>query len=174
MKVLTYYEIVDLARMIEDKGRVKRTAYEVRKKAKMGRSSSGDLSVNHRMENKEKHQGHQIGMDLVSQSAYKPPARQGTQGSSASQGYYSSGQMHATNPSCQTCGKSHIRQCHILIEACFRYGQSGHRIRDFPQLQRNVSQGSGQVAVPSQTTRNPSGMGSRSRGNGEWVTGSQA
>lgn len=45
----------------------------------------------------------------------------------------------------------------------------GHRIRDCPQLLRNVSQGSGQLAAPIQVTCNIAGTGNRGRANGDWV-----
>lgn len=160
MKVLTNYEVVDFAGKIMDRGhaREQRATYDIRKKAKMGESFSGDISTNHRVQNQGKQKGYQTGIDSVSLYAYKPPSRQSTQRSSISYRYYSSRQMYATIPSFQTCDKSHIEQCHVLIGECFQYGQLGHCIKYYPRPSRNVSKGFGQLDVPIQATHNTIGI----------------
>ncbi|KAG5587434.1 hypothetical protein H5410_047868, partial [Solanum commersonii] len=113
ISTMTYSEVDDLAREIEDKGREECATYGVRKKAKIGGSYSGDLGANHRTENQgRKQQGSQTGMDTVS----------------STQGHRNSGQMYATTPSCQTCGKSHVGQCRVVTGGCFRCG-TGNRGR---------------------------------------------
>ncbi|XP_070043222.1 uncharacterized protein [Nicotiana tomentosiformis] len=78
---------------------------------------------------------------------------------------------HATSDLlCQTCGRSHLGQCHVLTGECFRCGQLGHHFRDCPQPPRNFNQAFIQSVAPTQTTRNTSGAtgtGNRGRGAGD-------
>ncbi|WMV54710.1 hypothetical protein MTR67_048095 [Solanum verrucosum] len=164
MSTMTYLEAVDLARKIEDKGREEHAAYDVRKKAKIEGSYSGDLGANHKIGNQgRQQQGSQTGMDTLSQSTYKQHHIQGIQGRSSTQGYRNSGQMYATAPCCQTCGKSHVGQCCVVIGGCFWCGQLGHRIREWPLPLRNPTQTSAQIVAPTQTTHNGSGQGNAGR-----------
>ncbi|XP_075107193.1 uncharacterized protein LOC142180156 [Nicotiana tabacum] len=104
-----------------------------------------------------------------------PHYRQGNIGPLSS-GHHNSGQIYATTPVCQTCGRSHLGQCRILIGECFRCGQLGHHLRDCPRPLRNFNQDSIQSGVPTQTTRNTSGATStenRGRGAGDCATVNQ-
>nr|XP_009801880.1 PREDICTED: uncharacterized protein LOC104247537 [Nicotiana sylvestris] len=106
---------------------------------------------------------------MSSQSTYRLHYRQGNKGPSSS-GHRNSGQIYATTPVCQTCGRSHLGQCHVLTRECFWYGQLGHYLRDCPQPSRNFNQASIQSAAPTQTTRNTSGAtgtGNKGRGIGD-------
>nr|XP_009795248.1 PREDICTED: uncharacterized protein LOC104241971 [Nicotiana sylvestris] len=110
MKTLSYSDVVDLARKIENKGREERAASDLRNKAKTGGAFSGV---------------------------------------------------------CQTCGRSHLGQCHVLTGECFRCGQLRHHLRDCPQPPRNFNQAFIQSVAPTQTTRNTSGAtGTGNRGRG--------
>ncbi|XP_070005897.1 uncharacterized protein [Nicotiana sylvestris] len=93
---------------------------------------------------------------MSSQSTYRPHYRQGNRGPSSS-GHRNSGQIYATTPVCQTCGRSHLGQCRVLTGEFFRCGQLVHHLRDCPQPPRNFNQASIQSAAPTQTTRNTSG-----------------
>ncbi|OIT26817.1 hypothetical protein A4A49_56930, partial [Nicotiana attenuata] len=177
MKTLSYSDVVDLARKIENKGREERAASELRKKAKTRGAFSGGFSENRRAGNQgqQQQQGSQTGTHMSSQSTYRPHYRQGTRGSSASE-HRNSGQIYATTPVCQTCGRSHLGQCRVLTGECFRCGQLGHHLRDFPQPPRNFNQASIQSAAPTQTTHNTSGAtgtGNRGRGAGDRATVNQ-
>ncbi|XP_070032825.1 uncharacterized protein [Nicotiana tomentosiformis] len=83
-------------------------------------------------------------------------ALQGNRGPSSSE-HHNSGQIYATTPVCQTCGRSHLGQCRVLTGECFRCVQLGHHLRDCPQPPRNFNQASIQLAAPTQTTRNTLG-----------------
>ncbi|OIT34580.1 hypothetical protein A4A49_63848, partial [Nicotiana attenuata] len=176
MKTLSYSDVVDFARKIENKGRDERAASDLRKKAKTGGAFSGGLSENRRAGNQgQQQQGSQTGTHLSSQTIYRPHYRQGTREPPAS-GHRNSGQIYATTPVCQTCGTSHLGQCRVLTGECFRCGQLGHHLRDFPQPPRNFNQASIQSAAPTQTTRNTSGAtgtGNRGRGAGDRATVNQ-
>ncbi|OIT23529.1 hypothetical protein A4A49_64618, partial [Nicotiana attenuata] len=176
MKTLSYSDVVDLARKIENKGREERAASELRKKAKTGGAFSGGFSENRRAGNQgQQKQGSQTGTHMSSQSTYRPHYRQGNRAPSSS-GHRNSGQIYATTPVCQTCGRSHLGQCRVLTGECFRCGQLGHHLRDFPQPPRNFNQASIQSAAPTQTTRNTSGAtgtGNRGRGAGDRATVNQ-
>ncbi|XP_019226335.1 PREDICTED: uncharacterized protein LOC109207800 [Nicotiana attenuata] len=140
MKTLSYSDVVDLARKIENKGHEERAASELRKKAKTRGAFSGGFSENRRAGN------------------------QGQQHKQASE-HRNSGQIYATTPVCQTCGRSHLGQCRVLTGECFRCGQLGHHLRDCHQPSRNFNQASIQLAAPTQTTRNTSGAtGTGNRG----------
>ncbi|OIT31550.1 hypothetical protein A4A49_65738, partial [Nicotiana attenuata] len=168
MKTLSYSDIVDLTRKIENKEREERAASELRKKAKTGGAFSGGFSENRRAVNQgqQQQQGSQTGTHMSSQSTYRPHYRQGNRGPSSS-GHRNSGQIYATTPVCQTCGRSHLGQCRVLTGECFRCGQLGHHLRDFPQPLRNFNQASIQSVAPTQTTRNTSGAtGTGNRGRG--------
>uniref|UniRef100_A0A1U7WHU4 Uncharacterized protein LOC104226524 n=1 Tax=Nicotiana sylvestris TaxID=4096 RepID=A0A1U7WHU4_NICSY len=158
MKTLSYSDVVNLARKIENKGREERAASDLRKKAKIGGAFSGGFSENRRAGNQgqQQQQGSQTGTHMSSQSTYKPHYRQGNRGPSSS-GHRNSGQIYATTPVCQTCGRSHLGQCRVLTGECFWCVQLGHHLRDFPQPSRNFNQTSIQSAAPTQTTRNTSG-----------------
>ncbi|XP_070008554.1 uncharacterized protein [Nicotiana sylvestris] len=147
MKTLSYSDVVDLARKIENKGHDERAASDLRNQG-------------------QQQQGSQTGTHLSSQSIYIPHYRQGTRGPSAS-GHRNSGQIYAITPACQTCGRSHLGQCHVLTRECFRCGQLGHHLRDCPQPPRSFNQASIKSSAPIQTTRNTSGAtstGNRGRG----------
>nr|XP_009804611.1 PREDICTED: uncharacterized protein LOC104249812 [Nicotiana sylvestris] len=112
---------------------------------------------------------------MSSQSTYRPHYRQGNWGPSSS-GHRNSGQIYATTPVCQTCGRSHLGQCRVLTGECFRCGQLGHHLSDCPQPPRNFNQASIQSTAPTQTTRNTSGatgIGNRGRGAGDRATVNQ-
>ncbi|XP_075112245.1 uncharacterized protein LOC142182153 [Nicotiana tabacum] len=181
MKTLSYFDVVDLARKIENKGREERAASDLHKKAKIGGDFSGGFSENRRAGNQgqqqqqQQQQGSQIGTHMSSQSIYRPHYRQGNRGPSFA-GHHNSGQIYATTPVCQTCGRSHLGQCHVLTRECFRCGQLGHHLRDCPQPPRNFNQASIQSVAPTQTTRNTSGAigtGDRGRGAGNRATVNQ-
>nr|XP_033515208.1 uncharacterized protein LOC117279729 [Nicotiana tomentosiformis] len=142
MKTLSYIDAVDLARKIENKGRDERAASELRKKAKTRGSFNGDFCEN----------------------------RRGTRGPSSSSGHRNSGQIYATAPVCQTCGRSYLVQYSVLTGECFRCGQLGHNLRDCPQSPRNFNQASTQSVAPTHTTRNTlgsTGTGNKGRGAGD-------
>ncbi|XP_070016384.1 uncharacterized protein [Nicotiana sylvestris] len=171
MKTLSYSDVVDLARKIENKGREERATSDLRKKAKTGGAFSGGFSENRRAGNQgqQQQQGSQTWIHMSSQSTYKPHYKQGNRGPSSS-GHRNSGQIYATTPVCQTCGKSHLGQCRVLTGECFRCGQLGHHLRDCPQPPRNFNQASIQSAAPTQTIRNTSGAtgtGNKGRGAGD-------
>ncbi|OIT19846.1 hypothetical protein A4A49_63559, partial [Nicotiana attenuata] len=176
MKTLSYTDAVDLARKIENKGRDERAASDLRKKAKIGGSFSGGFSENRRAGNQgQQPQGSQTGTHLSSQCTYRPHYRQGNKGTSFS-GHRNFGQIYATTPVCQTCGRSHLGQCRVLTGECFQYGQLGHHLRDFPQPPRNFNQASIQSVAPTQTNRNTLGAtstGNRGRGAGDRATVNQ-
>nr|XP_009761937.1 PREDICTED: uncharacterized protein LOC104214042 [Nicotiana sylvestris] len=68
---------------------------------------------------------------------------------------------------CKTCGRSHLGQCRVLSGECFRCGQLGHHLRDFPQPLSNFNQAFIQSAAPTQTTRTTLGaIGTGNRGRG--------
>ncbi|KAF3624689.1 hypothetical protein FXO37_31248 [Capsicum annuum] len=79
MKVLAYYEAVDFARKLEEKGGAERAVYDVHKKAMMGVSFSGDFSANHRAGFRENSRAIRQGHIRFTVCACKPPPRQGTQ-----------------------------------------------------------------------------------------------
>ncbi|OIT08975.1 hypothetical protein A4A49_60250, partial [Nicotiana attenuata] len=179
MKTLSYSDIVDLARKIENKGREERAASDLRKKAKTGGAFSGGFSENRRAGNQgqqqQQQQGSQTGTRMSLQSTYRPYYKQGNRGSSSS-GHHNSGKIYATTPVCQTCGRSHLGQCRVLIGECFRFGQLGHHLRECPHPPRNFNQASIQSAAPTQTTRNTlgaTGTGNRGRGTGDRATMNQ-
>ncbi|XP_070044928.1 uncharacterized protein [Nicotiana tomentosiformis] len=67
MKTLSYFDVVNLARKIETKGREERAASNLRKKAKTGGSFSGGFSENRRAGNQgQQQQGSQTGTHLSS------------------------------------------------------------------------------------------------------------
>ncbi|XP_070018211.1 uncharacterized protein [Nicotiana sylvestris] len=108
MKTLSYSDVVDLARKIENKGLEERATSDLRKKAKTGGAFSGGFSENRRAGNQgqqqqQQQQGSQTGTHMSSQSTYRPHYRQGNRGPSSS-GHCNSGQIYATTPVCQTCG----------------------------------------------------------------------
>ncbi|XP_075087830.1 uncharacterized protein LOC107823350 [Nicotiana tabacum] len=153
MKTLSYSDALDFDIKIENKGRDERATSDLRNQ-------------------RQQQQGSQTGTHLSSQSTYRPHYRQGTRGPSSS-GHRNSGQIYATILVCQTCGRSHLGQCHFLTGECFRCVQLGHHLRDCPQPPRNFNQASIQSAAPTQTTRNTSGAtgtGNRDRGAGDRVT----
>lgn len=78
--------------------------------------------------------------------------------------------MYATTPSCQTCGRPYLGQYRVLTGECFRCGQLGHHLRDYPQTQKNSSQVSVQLATPTQATRNTSSIGNKGQGVGDRAT----
>ncbi|OIT35692.1 hypothetical protein A4A49_55656, partial [Nicotiana attenuata] len=171
MKTLSYSDVVDLARKIENKGRDERATSDLRKKDMIGGAFSGGFSENRRAGNQgqQQQQGSQTGTHMSSKCTYRPHYRQGNMGPSSS-GHCNSGQIYATTPVCQTCGRSHLGQCRVLTGECFRCGQLGHHLRNFPQPPRNFNQASIQSAAPTQTTRNTSGAtgtGNRGRGDGD-------
>ncbi|XP_009802729.1 uncharacterized protein [Nicotiana sylvestris] len=177
MKTLSYSDVVNLARKIENKGRDERTASDLRKKAKIGETFSGNFSENRRAGNQgqKQQQGYQIGTHMSSQSTYRPHYRQGNRGPSSS-GHCNSRQIYTTTLVCQTCGRSHLGQCRVLTGECFRCGQLGHHLKDCPQPPRNFNHASIQSAAPTQTTRNTSGAtstGNRGRGAGDRATVNQ-
>ena len=51
---------------------------------------------------------------------------------SSSQSGQSQRQHTDQRPQCQTCGKFHAGECRWLVGGCFRCGDKGHHIRDFP------------------------------------------
>ncbi|XP_070040575.1 uncharacterized protein [Nicotiana tomentosiformis] len=178
MKTLSYTNAVDLARKIENKVRDERATSELRKKAKTGGSFSGSFSENRRAGNQrqQQQQGSQTGTHLSSQSAYRPHYRQGTRGPSSLSRHRNSRQIYAIAPVCQTCGRSHLGQCRVLIGECFRCGQLGHHLRDCPQPPRNFNQASTQSTAPTHTTRNTLGatdIGNRGRCAGDRATVNQ-
>ncbi|XP_070011008.1 uncharacterized protein [Nicotiana sylvestris] len=156
MKTLSYSDVVDLARKIENKGREEREASELRKKTKREGAFNG-------------------GTHISSQSTYRPHYRQGNRGPSSS-GHRNSRQIYATTPVCQTSGRSHLGQCRVLTGECFRCGQLGHHLRDCPQPPRNFNQASIQSTSSTQTTRNTSGAtdtGNKGRGAADRATVNQ-
>ncbi|OIT33892.1 hypothetical protein A4A49_63537, partial [Nicotiana attenuata] len=177
MKTLSYSDVVDLARKIENKGREERAASELRKKAKIGGAFSGGFSENRRAGNQgqQQQQGSQTGTHMSSQSTYRPHYKQGNRGPSSS-GHRNSGQIYATTPVCQTCGRSHLGQCRVLTGECFRCGPLGRSLEGLPQPPRNFNQVSIQSAAPTQTTHNTSGAkgtGNRGQGPGDRATVNQ-
>ncbi|XP_070021824.1 uncharacterized protein [Nicotiana sylvestris] len=83
MKTLSYSDVVDLARKIENKGREERAASDFRKKAKTGGAFSSGFSENRRAGNQGQQQqqhGSQTGTHMSSQSTYRPHYRQGAKG----------------------------------------------------------------------------------------------
>ncbi|XP_070019427.1 uncharacterized protein [Nicotiana sylvestris] len=167
MKTLSYTDAVDLASKIENKGRDEHATSDLHKKAKIVGSFSGSFSKNRIAGNQgQQPQGSQTGTHLSSQSTYRPHYRRGNRGPSSSRNH-NFGQIYATTPICQTCGRSHLVQCRVLIGECFRCGQLGNHLRDCPQPPRNFNQASIQSVAPTQTTRNTSGAtctGNRGRG----------
>ncbi|OIS98786.1 hypothetical protein A4A49_60850, partial [Nicotiana attenuata] len=178
MKTLSYSDVVDLARKIENKGREERAASELRKKAKTGAAFSGGFSENRRAGNQgqqQQQQGSQTGTHMSSQSTYRPHYRQGNRGPSSS-GHRNSGQIYVTTPVCQTCGRSHLGQCRVLTGECFQCGQLGHHLRDCPQPPKIFNQASIQSVAPTQTTCNTSGTtgtGNKGRGAADRATVNQ-
>ncbi|XP_075112469.1 uncharacterized protein LOC107779268 [Nicotiana tabacum] len=155
MKTLSYSDVVDLARKIENKRRPILLLFP---------GNQG-----------QQQQGSQIGTHMSSQSTYRPHYRQGDRGPS-SFGHRNFGQIYATTPVCQTCGRSHLGQCRVLTRECFRCGQLGHHLRDCHQPPRNFNQASIQSAAPTQTTHNTSGatgIGNRGSGVGDLATVNQ-
>ncbi|OIT30944.1 hypothetical protein A4A49_59203, partial [Nicotiana attenuata] len=173
MKTLSYSDVVDLARKIENKGREERAASELSKKANTGGAFNGGFSENRgagnqgqQQQQQQQQQGSQTGTHMSSQSTYRPHYRQGNRAPSSS-GHRNSGKIYATTLVCQTCGRSHLGQCRVLTGECFQCGQLGHHLRDCPQPPRNFNQASIQSAAPTQTTRNTSGAtGTGNRGRG--------
>ncbi|XP_070005813.1 uncharacterized protein [Nicotiana sylvestris] len=78
MKTLSYSDVVDLARKIENKGREERATSDLCKKAKTGGAFSGGFSENRRAGNQgqQQQQGSQTGTHMSSQSTYRPHYRQ--------------------------------------------------------------------------------------------------
>ncbi|XP_075074718.1 uncharacterized protein LOC142162283 [Nicotiana tabacum] len=151
MKTLSYSDVVDLARKIENKGREERATSDLRKKVRTYGAFSGGFSENRRAGNRgQQQQGSQTGTHMSSQSTYRPHYRQGNWGPSSS-GHRNSGQIYATTP-------------------------LGHHLSDCPQPPRNFNQASIQSTAPTQTTRNTSGatgIGNRGRGAGDRATVNQ-
>ncbi|XP_009766081.1 uncharacterized protein [Nicotiana sylvestris] len=180
MKTLSYFDVVDLSRKIENKGREERATSDLRKKSKTGGDFNGGFSKNRRSGNQgqqqqQQQQGSQAGTHMSSQSTYRPHYRQGNRGPSSS-GHRNSGRIYTTTPVCQTCGISYLGQCRILTGEFFRCGQLGHHLRDCPQPPRNFNQASIQSAAPTQTTRNTLGAigaGNRGQGDGDRATVNQ-
>ncbi|XP_070052699.1 uncharacterized protein [Nicotiana tomentosiformis] len=166
MKTLSYTNVVDLARKIENKGRDERATSELRKKAKTRGSFNGSFSENHRAGNQgQQQQGSQTWTHLSSQSAYRPHYRQGARvPSSLSSGHRNSGKIYATALVCQTCGRSHLGQCHVLTGECFRCGQLGHHLRDCPHPPRNFNQASIQGRGAGDRATVNQGQGNAGRG----------
>nr|XP_033513431.1 uncharacterized protein LOC117278113 [Nicotiana tomentosiformis] len=122
MKTLSYSDAVDLARKIENKGRDESAANDLRKKAKTGGSFIGCFDENRRARSQgQQQQGSQTRTHMFSQSTYRPHYRQGTRELSSS-GHHHSGQIYATTPVFQTCGRSHLGQYRVLTGECFRSG----------------------------------------------------
>ncbi|XP_070021583.1 uncharacterized protein [Nicotiana sylvestris] len=161
MKTLSYSDVVDLARKIENKGREERATNDLRKKAKMGGAFSGGFSEIEEQETRDNN---------------NRVLRQGHTCLHSPHTYYITDKIYVTAPVCQTCGRSHLGQCRVLTGECFRCGQLGHHLRDCPQPPRNFNQACSQSAAPNQTTRNTSGAtgtGNRGRGVGDRATVNQ-
>ncbi|XP_070010066.1 uncharacterized protein [Nicotiana sylvestris] len=137
MKTLSYFDVVDLARMIENKGREEREANDLRKKAKTGEAFNGGFSENRRAGNQgQQQQGSQSGTHMSSQSTYRPHYRQGNRGPSSS-GHQNSGRYMPL-----------LQSARLVL---------GHHLRDCPQPPRNFNQASIQSTAPTQITRNTLG-----------------
>ncbi|XP_070028685.1 uncharacterized protein [Nicotiana sylvestris] len=152
MKTLSYSDIVDLARKIENKGRDEYAASDLRKKAKIEGTFSGGFNENRRA---------------------------GNQGQKQQQQQSSQTGTHIYMPLLQSARPvvDHLGQCHVLIGECFWCGQLGHHLRDCPQPPRNFNQASIQSTALTQATRNTSGatsIGNRVRGAGDRTTDAQA
>ncbi|XP_075076877.1 uncharacterized protein LOC142163486 [Nicotiana tabacum] len=80
MKTLSYSNVVDLARKIENKGREERTSSDLRKKAKTRGAFSGGFGENRRAGNQGQQQGSQTGTHMSSQFTYRPHYREGATG----------------------------------------------------------------------------------------------
>ncbi|XP_070036402.1 uncharacterized protein [Nicotiana tomentosiformis] len=100
MKTLSYSNVADLARKIENKGRDERATSDLRKKAKTEGSFSGSFSENRRAGNQgQQQQGSQTGTHLCSQSTLQT-------------GSYL-GQCRVLTGECFRCGQlgHHLRDC---------------------------------------------------------------
>ncbi|XP_028055432.1 uncharacterized protein LOC114259599 [Camellia sinensis] len=54
-----------------------------------------------------------------------------------------------TIPNCPMCGKAHWGQCHRSTGACFKCGQVGHLLRDYPKLFTNPTGSSELASTPA-------------------------